>query len=200
MLPAILPLLTGCAAPEATDAPDSGLAADSAAAAAPAGPTFLPAAEDGQSVAALDPERYLGVWYEIATTPGFVQQSCTGTTAEYGVVDDDTISVYNRCTLGSLDGPVNEIEGTADFTDDTYARLAVDFGFGFPAPYYVVELDGSEGDAPYSFAAVNSGGFQVWILGRTPTMDRELYRELVDRLDARGLPAERLVRTVQPEE
>lgn len=161
---------------------------------------FLPYADDGLSVEGLEPERYLGVWYEIATTPSFIEADCTGTTAEYGVVDDDTISVYNRCYLGSLDGEVNEIEGTADFADDSYARLLVDFGFGFAAPYNIVELDGASGDEPYRYAAVNSAGLQIWILSRTPTMDPVLYDELVERMAAQGLKTDELVMTVQEAE
>ena len=31
------------------------------------------------------------------------------------------------------------------------------FGFGFAAPYLVIEVDGSEGTEPYQFAAVAGG-------------------------------------------
>jgi lipocalin len=162
--------------------------------------TFLPYAADGQSVESLEPERYLGLWYEIATTPSFIQANCHGTTAEYGVIDDDTVSVYNRCRLGSLDGELSEIEGTADFADGTYARLLVDFGFGFAAPYNVVELDGAGGDAPYRYAAVNSADVQIWVLSRTPTLDADTYAALVERMAAQGLPTDELVMTEQPAE
>ena len=33
-----------------------------------------------------DPERYLGLWYEIARFPVRFQEGCTATTAEYGAV------------------------------------------------------------------------------------------------------------------
>ena len=161
---------------------------------------FAPASEDGRSVAAVVPERYLGLWYEIATTPSFIEADCHGTTAEYGIIDEDTISVRNRCYLGSLDGELDEIEGTADFADDSYARLLVDFGFGFLAPYDIVELDGADGTEPYRFAAVNSANFQIWILSRTPTMDPVLYAEVVDRMTARGLRTDELMLTEQPAE
>lgn len=163
--------------------------------AAPQAASFVPYAEDGLSVASLDPARYLGLWYEIATTPSFIQADCHATTAEYGVVDEDTVSVYNRCHLGSPDGELSEIEGTADFVDEGYARLLVDFGFGFAAPYNVVELDGAEGDAPYRYAAVNSAGMQIWILARAPTLDPALYDTLVERMAAQGLPTDDLVLT-----
>jgi apolipoprotein D and lipocalin family protein len=183
-------LTIACAEPAAEALDDTGAPRGAAA-------RFLPYAEDGRSVAALEPGRYLGLWYEIATTPSFIEADCHGTTAEYGVVDEDTISVYNRCLLGSLDGDVNEIEGTADFADASYARLLVDFGFGFAAPYNVVELDGADGDAPYRYAAVNSANLQIWILSRTPTLEPDLYDEIVDRMAAQGLETDALVMTEQ---
>lgn len=180
--------------PAAACAPGEGAQADTGGLAEEA-PTFLPYAADGLSVEALAPERYLGLWYEIATTPSFIQENCHGTTAEYGLVDEDTISVYNRCRLGSLDGRLNEIEGTADFVDDSFARLLVDFGFGFDAPYNVIELDGSDGDAPYRYAAVSSANVQLWVLARAPTLDAAVYDAVVARMAAQGLATDELVRT-----
>ena len=161
---------------------------------------FVEDAEDGASVVAVEPDRYLGVWYEIATTPSFQQTSCAGTTAEYSLRDDGAIDVLNRCYLDGLDGDLNEIEGIATPTDDTFARLLVDFGFGFEAPYDIVELDGADGDEPYDFAVVSSYGLAVWILSREPQMDAELYDLLVERARDRGLPVDELALTEQPAE
>ena len=43
---------------------------------------FVPDADDNASVESVDPARYLGVWYEIATTPSQQQAACAGTMAE----------------------------------------------------------------------------------------------------------------------
>ena len=192
--------LTACASPsEEGDTSDT--AEDTAAeqGGTETGPTFVDDAADGASVVAVDAERYLGVWYEIASTPSPQQAMCTGTTAEYSLRDDGTVNVLNRCFLESLDGQLNEIEGFARFVDDSGARLMVDFGFGFEAPYNIVELDGSTGDAPYEFAVVSSPGFALWVLARTPQVDADLYDVLVERAEGRGLPAADLIETLQPE-
>ena len=155
-------------------------------------PSFAPLATDGSTtVESVEPTRYLGLWYEIASTPSSQQSSCAGTTAEYTLRDETSINVYNRCYLGSLDGNENTITGSARFIDDSYAKLLVDFGFGFEAPYNVVELDGQSGDEPYDFAAVASIG-SLWILSRTPTIDDELLEELLNRLETRSFPVEDL--------
>ena len=162
-------------------------------------PTFRPIADDGMSVESLDPVRYLGLWYEIATVPTGPQRNCTGTTAEYGIIDDETVSVRNRCYLYDLDGQQSLINGTATFIDNSYTRLSVDLGFGFGAPYLVTELDGSEGEEPYSFAAVVSGS-TLWVLAREPQLDEDIYEEIVARLEERGYPVENLELTMQPAE
>ncbi len=154
--------------------------------------TFAPLATDGSTtVASLEPERYLGLWYEIASTPIAQQAACTGTTAEYTVKDDNSINVYNRCFLETLDGEENTVLGSARFIDSSYAKLLVDFGFGFEAPYNVVELDGSSSDNPYQFAAVASIG-ALWILSRTPTLEEGTLNEVLNRLEARNFPVENL--------
>ena len=163
------------------------------------GPTFVPYATDGESVERVDPERYLGLWYEIATTPSQQQAYCSGTTAEYSLIDEATIGVTNRCFVGDLDGNLNEIEATARTLDDTYARLMVDFGYGFEAPYTVVDLVETDGDVPYEYATVTSSGTQYWILSRTPQMPNDMYDTLLLRIDERGGDSSRLIETEQPE-
>ena len=161
-------------------------------------PRFVPDAEDGLSVESVEPARYLGLWYEIATSPSQQQAACAGTTAEYSLIDESTIGVTNRCYLGGLEGRLNSIVGTARPIDDTYARLLVDLGFGFEAPYTVIDLVETADDDPYSYATVSAAGFQYWILSRTPQIPDDVYAELLDRLEARGANSARLVRTEQP--
>lgn len=189
-------LAVGCAEEPPTEAgdPTSGATATE--------PSFAEYAADGETVAQVEPGRYLGLWYEIATTGSFQQQTCAGTTATYSLLDDVTVEVYNRCLLGGLDGPVNDITGTATAVDETFARLLVDFGFGFDAPYDIVELDGSAGDEPYQFAGVSSfSGGQLWVLARTPSLDPEVFDAIVERFEDRGYadPRGRLVLTEHAE-
>ena len=175
--------------------PDEGTAGD-----LDSGFMFVPDAEDGQSVVRIDPARYLGLWYEVATTPSQQQSFCSGTTAEYSLIDDSTIGVTNRCRIGGLDGNQNRIDGTARALDDTYARLLVDLGFGFEAPYTVIDLVETPDGEPYSQAVVSGSGVQFWVLSRTPQISEELYDLLGDRMDERGIDSSRLIMTEQPVE
>ena len=87
------------------------------------------------------PERYLGRWYEIARFPVIFEQGCTATTADYGPIDAETVSVLNTCRKGAPDGPADEIAGTARIVAP--GELKVKFA-GVPfvaADYWVLWVD-----------------------------------------------------------
>ena len=158
--------------------------------------TFSDLSENDYTVANLNPARYLGLWYEIATIPSGFQARCTGTTANYTLLEPGVVGVENRCFIDSLDGSLSVINGTAEPEDDDYAHLKVNFGGSFSADYYVVELDGSQNENPYDWAAVSTFSDRVlWILSRTPSMASEEYDLIVDKLAQRDLPVDKLVET-----
>ena len=156
--------------------------------------TFMPLSEGGDVVSFVEVERYMGRWYEIATTPSFQQAACTNTQAEYtfnaamGWVD-----VVNTCTVS---GNNQQIQGRAELVDlDTQAKLKVIF-FGQAAPYWVVALDGSDGEEPYQWSIVSVPGKQViWILSRTKTMPAEQREAIEAHLLERGFPVDTLIDT-----
>lgn len=160
---------------------------------------FTPLAESGDVVSFVDLQRYLGTWYEVATTPSFQQAACTNTQAQYTFNEEQGwVDVLNSCRAGSAEGRLQEIRGHAELVDtDTQAKLAVVF-FNQRSPYWVVSLDGSEGAAPYQWAVVSVPGSQtIWILARTPQITEAARQEINDHLENRGFPIERLIDTPQ---
>lgn len=148
------------------------------------------------TVAAVDLDRYLGRWYEIASFPHRFQRDCVATTADYRRREDGRIRVENRCLDGSFDGAVRSVEGVAWVPDPERnpARLKVRFFWPFSGDYWIVALD-----PDYRWAVVGHPERDyLWILSRTPAMDPELYAALVDRARAEGFDVERLARTPQP--
>lgn len=159
----------------------------------------LSAAQD--VVAFVDVDRYMGRWYEIATTPSFQQASCYATQADYTFNDaQGWVDVLNACRVGSTMGNWQQIAGRAELVDtETQAKLNVIF-FGQSAPYWVVALDGTEGDEPYQWAVVSVPGKQViWILSRTNQMAPELRAEIEAHLLERGFPVDTLLNTPHAE-
>lgn len=115
------------------------------------------------SKAVFEPERYLGVWYEVARYPVRFEAGCVGVTAEYGLREDGLLSVLNICR--NLDGSErSRIEGTAEIVGP--GRLKVRFP-SVPlvaADYWVLWTDES-----YRTAVVGApSGRAGWILNRDP--------------------------------
>ena len=169
------------------------------AAAEPESLTFSSLTEAKDVVDWVDLSRYVGQWYEIATTPSQQQQICSGTKAIYSAGDNGRINVTNQCNRGSLEGTVQTIDGYAEVVDETTnAKLEVTF-FGFGAPYWVIALDGTESDAPYQWAVVSGpSDSSMWILSRNPELSTEDRTAIEAHLIERGLDPSRLIDTAQP--
>ena len=160
---------------------------------------FAELGEESYRIDQVEPGRYLGLWYEFAAIPSGPQARCTATTAEYTLIEEETIGVHNECRLDEIDGPLSQVDGTATPVDERYSHLKVQFFSNFEADYYVVELDGQESEDPYEWAVVSTFNDMVlWVLSRTPTMSQQRYDLILDRLEERELPVDKLVLTEHP--
>ncbi len=147
-------------------------------------------------VDAVDLDRYLGEWYEIASYPAWFQKNCTAVTADYSLRDDGLIKVVNSCRKGSLDGKFKQSTGRAKVVDtETNAKLKVSFFGPFWGKYWIIDLD-----PDYQWAVVGEPKRKyLWILGRTPSMDDGIYEQILARLPDKGYDPEGLNRTIQPD-
>jgi apolipoprotein D and lipocalin family protein len=153
-----------------------------------------------EPVDSLDVPRYLGAWYEIAKYPNRFQKQCDGyTTAHYSLLPDRTLQVINRCRRA--DGRFEEAVGTArQLGRADSPKLEVRFAPGWLSvlpmvwgDYWVIDLD-----PDYQLAAVSEPKREyLWILSRTPTVPRQAYAALLDRLERQGFDLGRLEATKQ---
>ena len=141
-----------------------------------------------EPVARLDVNRYAGTWYEIERFPVRFQQGCTATTATYTVTGPDTVSVLNRCRDGAPDGPLRQIEGTAQVVGPGQLRVRLG-AIPFAAPYWVLWV------APdYSAAVVGvPQGSSGWILARSPDMPEAQRAQARAVLAQNGYDVTRLI-------
>jgi len=142
----------------------------------------------------VDLNRYLGMWYEIASYPSWFQKGCTGSTAEYSLLSDGKIQVINRCHKDSLEGPLKVSKGKAEVVDAaTNAKLKVWFFWPFKGNYWIIDL------SPYYQCVVvgEPSRKYLWILSRTPTMDEAVYQGIIERLSQKGYDPAKLRRTAQ---
>jgi len=147
------------------------------------------------SVPALDLQRYGGEWHEIAHLPMFFQRKCVANiTATYTPRADGLVGVRNACDTKDDGRMVSE--GTARPVAGHPGRLEVRFAPDWLAwapmvwaDYWVVELD-----PEYRWAVVGGPSRKyLWILSRTPTMDRAQYDAIRNRAAQRGYPVDKLV-------
>ncbi len=113
-------------------------------------------------VGKLDVQRYTGVWFEYARFPVFFQRGCTDTTAEYQIIAEDTVSVYNRC-LFENGTRVKDITGQATIEDVGKLKVSFPQVPFVKSPYWVLWVDDE-----YEVAVVGvPNGSAGWILSRS---------------------------------
>jgi apolipoprotein D and lipocalin family protein len=151
------------------------------------GVPVLQASGSPDVVGDVDVERYMGLWYAIASIPTSFERKCVqGTTAEYTLLENGRIRVVNVCYDAA--GKPDRAVGRAWVPNpEAPTKLKVSFvrflGFWlFPGDYWIIDLD-----ADYRYAVVGHPSYRYgWILSRTPTLDSEILSGIVERLEAQG--------------
>jgi apolipoprotein D and lipocalin family protein len=139
----------------------------------------------------VDIQHYLGKWYEIARLPNSFQEGCNCTTAEYSIIDSTTLRVLNKCIK---DGELDDATGKAFIVEGTNnAKLRVQFFWPFRGDYWVIELDKEN----YQYAVVGTPSRKyLWILSRTPKIDEQLLKSLIQKCTENGFDISQLIYTV----
>jgi apolipoprotein D and lipocalin family protein len=150
-----------------------------------------------EAVPFVDLTRYIGQWYEISRYPHRFQEGCVGSRATYSMREDGKIAVLNECYEGSFSGKLRNAKGTAKVVDkQSNAKLTVSFFWPFSGDYWIIDL-GRE----YEYAVVgHPSRTYLWILSRTKKMDEKLYKEILERLQAKGYDTTKLISTRQERE
>jgi apolipoprotein D and lipocalin family protein len=104
------------------------------------------------------------------------------------------VIVENRCNKDSVQGKLSYIKGKAFVEKNSgNAKLKVQFFWPFKASYWIIDLADD-----YSYAVVSHPSKKyLWILSRTSKMDEHLFKEITDRLNAKGFDLNKLQITVQ---
>ena len=111
---------------------------------------------------------------------------------------DGTVKVLNSgiyIDSSSKAGERNSATGKAKFVGDKQtAHLKVSFFGPFYGSYIVFELD--KENYQYSLVAGPNRKF-FWMLARTPTIDEELYQQLLETAEANGYDTSKVIRVEQ---
>lgn len=146
-----------------------------------------------QTVKSVDLPRYMGKWYAIASLPAWFQKNCTCVTADYSL-EGDHVKVVNACRKGSSEGTLKVSTAKAFVVPDTgNSQLKVQFFWPFKGDYWVIALD-----EEYRWALVSHPCKKyLWILSRTPKMDKKTYDMLVGMAKLNGYHVEKLQKIPQ---
>jgi len=141
------------------------------------------------TVSDFEPERYLGRWYEIARFDHRFERGLVNVTAEYRKRADGDIDVTNR-GFDPQAGKWREANGLAKFVGDpSHGRLKVSFFGPFYGGYNVVALD-----EQYRWAmVVGPTTDYLWILSRSPQLDKRTLETLVAKAKAAGFATDQLI-------
>lgn len=148
----------------------------------------------------VDPNRYMGLWYEIATIPQYFERNCASdTTAEYSILAPNRVKVVNSCS--TEEHKRIEKEGRAKVTDAqtnaklkvTFAHLGDQYFFSFGGKYWITYLDPN-----YEYVIVGHPSRRYgWILSRTPSLPESTLRALISELKMRGYNSCQFIMTPQ---
>jgi apolipoprotein D and lipocalin family protein len=140
--------------------------------------------------------RYLGTWYEIARLDHRFERGLSRVTANYSMRDDGGVSVVNRGYQISSE-EWEEATGKAYFVGaPDIGQLKVSFFGPFYGGYNIMELD--KDDYQYALVAGPDRSY-LWILARSPKLDKETLDALVNIAKNANFPIEELIYVDQSE-
>ena len=152
--------------------------------------TACTGAPDGvNTVESVDPERYLGTWYEIARLDHSFERGLADVSATYSQRDDGGIDVLNK-GFDVDKGEWSQAEGKAyPLEEGDWSQLKVSFFGPFYGGYNIVALDE---DYQWAMVVGPNRGF-LWILARSTELDPAVVEALVAQAAALEFATDELI-------
>jgi len=132
-----------------------------------------------KAVEYVNPKQFSGLWYEIARTYNSFEHSCVASTVEYQLKEQNEYKVFNRCFENEIGGEKIEYKGIAKAQENkSMSKLKMTYLWIFTNEYKVVYLNNYK-----SAVVVNDDMEYVWIMSRTPKMQENEFKKIVNFLD-----------------
>ncbi len=142
-----------------------------------------------ETVEQVDINKYMGKWFEIAMIPNSFQKDCIAdTSAEYKLLEDNTVEVTNSCLESNQ--KMNVTIGNAKVVNApanselkvTFVKFFGQWIYQFAGDYHIIELD-----SDYNWVVVGHPNYEYgWILSRKPYLEKTLLNEIMQKIKAQG--------------
>lgn len=142
-----------------------------------------------------DLNKYLGKWYEIARLPASFEKNLIEVTATYSIMKNGKVKVENAGINNKTSKAKKAIGKAKIAKTQDIGYLKVSFFGPFYADYIILELD-----SDYQYAMVASSKKYLWILSRTPKLDKEIMDKLIEKARSLGFEIDKLYFTPQNNE
>jgi apolipoprotein D and lipocalin family protein len=145
-------------------------------------------------VAALDLQRFMGPWYVIGVIPTFIEKDIYNAIESYELATDGTIKTTFTFNKGSFDGPAKRLEPRGFVIEGSNNAIwGMQFVWPIKAEFVISHID-----ADYTETIIaRSARDYVWIMARTPTIEKTRYDALVSKVEAMGYDISKLVKVPQ---
>lgn len=135
------------------------------------------------TVPRVDLPRFMGAWYVIASIPTFLEKDAYNAVESYRTDPDGSIATTFTFNRGAFDGPLKTMRPRGFVVDkSSNAVWGMQFIWPIKAEYLIAYLN----DQYTATIIARNARDYVWIMARTPHMDPEAYRHLVDAVAGMG--------------
>jgi len=140
-------------------------------------------------VESLDVNRCTGTWFEIARLKYFFEKNVVAGTSTLLIRPNGDFRIINEGRKGSFTGKWVSAKGVAWRADKkSISRFKVRFFWPFYGQYWVIEVG-----KDYEYIVVGHPKRKhLWILSRTPQIDKSVYAGILERIKERGFDMSRL--------
>lgn len=127
----------------------------------------------------VSPERFSGLWYEIARTYNDEQKTCVASSVEYKFIPPMYYEVFNRCFDGAIGADLIEYNGYATpLESGNMNKIKMTYYWIFSKIYNVYFVD----ETYYSALVADERFEHVWIMSREPKLGREKLDKIINLL------------------
>lgn len=148
-----------------------------------------------QPVPYVDAKKFSGLWYEIARTYNSFEKDCVGATVEYKLQESLSYEIKNKCFDTQFNGKIIQYNGTAKPSNgNIMSQIDMTYFWIFTKEYRIIYLE-----KDYSSAILVDKDMEyVWIMNRSPFMDKKRLQSMVSFLD-NYMDTSKLIYTPQKE-